>query len=262
MPYTNARLKKYPQKTVIQVASRDIFPVGETESRQYPVSPKGEAKDPERAQAESRRRAAAAVRDIALCNRFEFMFTWTLNPELIDRYNSNVVYKKVRTCLSNMVQRHSFSYIAIPEYHKPDKQGQRGIHLHGLCTLGSVEIQRATSPKGQPITDKSGRPVFNMISWKWGFSTCVPLDSHYEQAINYVVKYISKGEAKIFGKWYLASRGLKKRPDIITLAPVPYLEFKDEAKMKVHIQNETEIYPSVYMISEELPELERENKNE
>lgn len=32
--------------------------------------------------------------------------------------------------------------------------------------------------------------------------------------------------------------------------------------MKVHIQNETEIYPSVYMISEELPELERENKNE
>lgn len=54
----------------------------------------------------------------------------------------------------------------------------------------------------------------------------------------------------------------EKGPDIITLAPVPYLEFKDEAKMKVHIQNETEIYPSVYMISEELPELERENKNE
>lgn len=263
LAYTNARLKAYPQKTVIQVASREIFPSGGPEPRPYSIPPKGKAKDPERSLAESKRRATAKVRDIALCNEFSHMFTWTIDPNMVDRFNPQEVYKKVRIFLSNMVQRCNFQYIAIPEYHKkPDEQGRRGIHLHGLCTLGSVEIQRATSPKGQPITDKQGRPVYNMNGWKWGFSTCVLLDGNYERAVSYVSKYISKGTEKIFGKWYLASRGLKKGPDIITLAPVPYLEFKDEAKMKVHIQNETEIYPSVYMISEELPELERENKNE
>lgn len=241
----------------MQVASRDIFPMGAPEPRPYSVPPKGKAKDPERAQAESKRRATAKVRDIALCNEFSHMFTWTIDPNMVDRFNPQEVYKKVRIFLSNMVQRCDFQYIAIPEYHKkPDEQGRRGIHLHGLCTLGTLQIQRALSPKGKPVTDKQGRPVYNMNGWKWGFSTCVPLDSNYEKAVNYIVKYISKGNEKIFGKWYLSSRGLKKRPDIITLEPVPYFTFRDEEKLKVHLQNEVEIYPTVHLISEELPQME------
>lgn len=260
MSYTNARIKVYPQKATIQVASRDIFPVGEPEPRPYSVPSAGKAKNPERALAESRRRAAAKVRDIALCNSFQYMFTWTLNGKLIDRYNAEQIYKKVRAFLTNAVQRKGFEYIAIPELHDLDEHGGRAIHLHGLCKLGAVPIERAVSPKGNLITDKAGRPVYNMVSWAWGFSTCVPLDGHYEQAINYVVKYISKGKAKIFGKWFLSSRGLKKGPDIITLEPVPYLEFKDEEKLKVHIQTETEIYPTVRLITEELPKMEDNNE--
>ena len=249
VPYTNARLKKYPLKAVLQVASRDIFPIGEAEPRGYSVSAKGKAKNPERAQAESRRRAAAAVRDIALCNQFSHMFTWTIDPNLVDRHSPEEVYQKVRIFLSNAVQRYGFSYIAIPEYHKPDEQGQR-------------EVRRALSPKGKPITDKQGRPVYNMTNWKWGFSTCVPLDGHYEQAVNYVVKYIAKGEEKIFGKWYLSSRGLKKGPDIFPLESVSYPDFRDEEKLKVHLQSEIEIYPTVHLISEELPPMEDIENNE
>ena len=107
----------------------------------------------------------------------------------------------------------------------------------------------------------SGHIIAGNLDWKWGFSTCVPLDEHYERATSYVTKYITKGEEKIFGKWYFCSRNLIKKPDIVTLEPISYHEFRDENKLKVHIQNETEIYPSVYMISEELPELESE-KNE
>ena len=245
----------------MQVASRAIFPVGEPEQRPYSVPQKGKAKDPERSLAESRRRAAAKVRDIALCNSFQYMFTWTLNGKLIDRYNAEQIYKKVRAFLTNAVQRKGFEYIAIPELHDLDEHGGRAIHLHGLCKLGAVPIERAVSPEGKMLTDKSGRPVFNMTSWAWGFSTCVPLDEHYERATSYVTKYITKGEEKIFGKWYLCSRNLIKKPDIVTLEPISYNDFRDENKLKVHIQNETEIYPSVYMISEELPELESE-KNE
>ena len=95
-----------------------------------------------------------------------------------------------------------------------------------------------------------------MLDWKWGFSTCVALDDHYERAINYVVKYIAKGNEKIFGKWYLSSRGLKKGPDILSLEPIPYNDFRSEEKLKVHLQTETEIYPTVHLISEELPQME------
>ena len=256
MPYTNARLKKYPQKAVIQVASQDIFPVDEAEPRCYSVPSMVRAKDPERSLAESKRRATAKVRDIALCNNFEFMFTWTLNPELIDRYDANIIHKKVRAFLSNAVQRKGFAYVAVPELHDLDKCGRRAIHLHGLCKLGTVKIERAISPKGKPLTDKAGRPIYNMLDWKWGFSTCVALDDHYERAINYVVKYIAKGNEKIFGKWYLSSRGLKKGPDILSLEPIPYNDFRSEEKLKVHLQTETEIYPTVHLISEELPQME------
>ena len=256
MSYTNARIKVYPQKATIQVASRDIFPVGEPEPRPYSVPSAGKAKNPERALAESRRRAAAKVRDIALCNNFEFMFTWTLNPKLIDRYDADIVHKKVRAFLSNAVQRKGFEYVAVPELHDLDKCGGRAIHLHGLCKLGAVKIERAVSPKGKPLTDKAGRPIYNILDWKWGFSTCVPLDFGYEKAVNYITKYITKDEQKVFGKWYLSSRGLKKRPDIFPLEPIPYLEFRNETKLKVHLQTETEIYPTVHLISEELPKTE------
>lgn len=45
------------------------------------------------------------------------------------------------------------------------------------------------------------RPVYNMLDWKYGFSTCVPLDENYERTANYIVKYITKSDSgKIFGE--------------------------------------------------------------
>ena len=54
--YTNARLKAYPAKTVMQVASKDIFPLSSDTrvTRPYEVSPPGKAKNPERSLAESK----------------------------------------------------------------------------------------------------------------------------------------------------------------------------------------------------------------
>ena len=47
---------------------------------------KGHAEDPERSMQSSRSRAKAAVRDIALCNRFGYFFTGTLSRDETDRY--------------------------------------------------------------------------------------------------------------------------------------------------------------------------------
>ena len=258
--YTNARLKAYPAKTVMQVASKDIFPLSSDTrvTRPYEVSPPGKAKNPERSLAESKRRAVAHVRDIALCNHFGFMLTWTLDGTLIDRYDPATVYKKTRYFLSNAVQRKGFQYILVPEYHRRKaNEPTPAIHMHGLCILGNVPIARAISPAGKLIYDDAGRPVYNMVAWKWGFTSCVPIDEQYERAANYVVKYINKSNEKIFGKWFLSLRDLIKSPEIIPLAPVDYTDFRDPVKLKVHEQNEAEIYPGLSIVSEEYPALEQ-----
>ena len=96
---SNARLKEYPVITVLQVANYPVFrkPGYEPRQRGYDVPSKGEATDPERSKESSRARARAAVRDIALCNRFSFFFTWTLDKELVDRYDPEIISKKVQT---------------------------------------------------------------------------------------------------------------------------------------------------------------------
>ena len=95
-----------------------------------------------------------------------------------------------------------------------------------------------------------------MPTWKYGFSTAVPLDKQYERTVNYVTKYITKSDQKIFGKWYLSSRGLKKSPEIIPLEPIQYDQFRDDEKLKMHIQNEHQIYPNgPRLLTEEMPPL-------
>ena len=263
--YTNARIKSYPSKAVVQVANQSIFPLipGVSQPREYDVSPPGMAADPDRSREESQRRAAARVRDIALCNRFEYFFTWTLDGSLIDRYDSEAIYVKVRNFLGNAVKRKGFYYVLVPEYHTL-KEGEEppAIHMHGLCSLGDVPITRALDKAGRPLSDKHGRPIYNMTAWTWGYSTCVPLDENYERAANYIVKYITKSEEKIFGKWYLSSRNLIKHPEIIPLDAMRYDEFRDCEKLKNKVQYEAKIYDDcnggLYLITEEFPPLQPE----
>lgn len=259
--YTNARIKEYPKSLVKQVATGAIFPLipGESKPRRYPVSPPGQAKDKDHSLAVSMRRAKSKVRDLAICNSFEYFFTVTIDPKLLDRYDAKAVYSKVRTFLSHMVQRKDFSYLIVPEYHEQKSGEDRpAIHLHGLCNLGEVRIERARGKSGRRLT-KGGRPIYNILDWKYGFSTCSPIDPDtYERAVNYVVKYITKGNGesgKVFGKFYLHSRNLVKGPNTYPLAPENYDEFRDEEKLKAHIQHEGELYSGLRVLSEEFPKI-------
>ena len=258
---TNARIKRYPQMDLLQVANSPIFPVGDYEmldswdghKRMYDVPAKGQASDPQRSLEESKRRARSKVRDIALCNQFDYMFTWTLDGDVVDRYDPQAVYKKMRGFLSNATQRKDFTYVCIPEYHAlKDGEKKPAIHFHGLCSLGQVKIAPALLPSGDQRHDKAGRPVFNMTDWSLGFSTCVPLDANYEKAVSYITKYITKQEEKIFGKWYLSSRAIKKGPDILPIdSDVDFETFRDPEKLATNQQYETTAFLDVKIVSEE-----------
>lgn len=209
---SNARVKSYPVCSVLQVANAPIFRDSgwEPKQRLYDVPSKGKAKNAARSLEVSRARARGAVRDIALCNPFTHFFTWTLDAKLVDRYNDEAVKRKLENTLRNLVRRRSFRYVCVPERHKDG-----ALHFHGLCILGSVCLERASSPGGRLLSTNRGQPIFNMKDWPWGFSTCIPIDENYMRAVNYLLKYLTKDGEKIFGKWYLSARDLRKKPDIL-----------------------------------------------
>lgn len=245
---TNARLKVYPSLTVLQVANDTIFRESgwEEAKRSFSVPKKGEGKNPERSLLSSMHRAKAAVRDIALCNHFEYFFTGTLSPEKVDRYDSEEVYKKVSSFLKNASYRKGFQYVIVPELHTDG-----AIHFHGMCNLGTLSIQRAVSPKGTQLTTERGQPIFNLLDWKLGFSECVRIDENYARTCNYLTKYITKDCKKIFGKWYLSSRNLQKKPEKILLDCMDYDAFlveNDDAPI-------IPIYRDVYIAQKELKEV-------
>lgn len=225
---SNARIKSYPSFDTLQVANESIFRAKgyeeQTPHRGYLVPSKGNAKDPERSMESSRSRARAAMRDIALCNSFQYFFTWTLDPALIDRYDVEVVKSKVTNFLKNKARRNQFSYLCVAERHKDG-----AIHFHGLCNLGTVKLKRAVNKhSGAEMVARSGQPIYNMEDWKLGYSTCIPVDENYERTCNYLMKYISKGAEKIFGKWYFSSRDLRKRPDVSLVYGMDYTAFSEE----------------------------------
>lgn len=212
---SNARVKLYPRQQVLQVSNAPIFRERgwEPRKRQYAVPSKGCAADPERSKESSIARARAAVRDIALCNCFDHFFTWTLDGKRVDRYDPEAVGAKMRNLLKNLSYRKGFQYVLVPELH-----ADGAIHMHGLCNLGRVRVVQAINPHtGAPLFASPWQPIYNMQDWPLGYSTCIPIvggEEGYQKTCNYLVKYLSKGTEKIFGKRYYSSRDLTKRPPV------------------------------------------------
>lgn len=274
---TNARLKIYPSQTVLQICSKAIFPTGNwepvespyetltssqqgdnqsqsepsTHERKTPQSKKDSASTNPQAKQSAQARARRAVYDIALLNPWDWMFTWTLDPQKVDRYDPDEVCRYLKPALSNLHQRKGFVYLLVPEYHtlKPGEK-RPGIHFHGLCRFDSVKLERATK-RGKPRFDKHGKPVYNMTDWPYGWSTVVPLDEDCQKVAAYIAKYITKQPDKILGKYYLSSRDLVKEPKIIPLLQgVDYLAFRNDDKLMSGVQQEINLFSDVYLLSE------------
>lgn len=149
----------------------------------------------------ARRRAAAAVRDLGLCNDWAWFVTLTLSPERIDRYDPAEVVRHLNHWLDNNVRRRGLAYVLVPEHHKDG-----AIHFHGFFN-GALEAV----PSGH--RDRAGHPVYNLPGWGWGFSTAIALYGERRAAVGYVCKYIGKQGDKIGGRWYY-SGGELRRPEI------------------------------------------------
>lgn len=150
--------------------------------------------------ARSKRRAKAAVRDIALCNEFSYFVTLTLDKKRVDRYDMKEITRKLNAWCSNQVQRRGLRYVLVPERHQDG-----AIHFHGFFNDALAAVDSGVV--------QGGHRVYNLPAWSLGFTAAIALYGDYHKAVAYVCKYISKAGDKPGGRWYYSGGDLK-RPEV------------------------------------------------
>ncbi len=191
----------------------------------------------------SLRRAKQNAFDLVLSNPdLDTFCTFTYAPDSVEDKNSyDDCYEKLKTWLSNAVQRRNHKYVLVPERHKSG-----AIHFHSICNRDSLDLVLAyNANNGRPLTH-NGKPIYNVNNWKYGFSTAEKISDSTddrEAVSKYIFKYMGKqnGE-KIGGRFFLHGGDLQK----------PFCcygdseeEFFADASNRPTYQTENEVLPGV-----------------
>lgn len=139
------------------------------------------------------RRTKELVQDIVLCNDFEWFATFTFNPKKVNRYNFYACSSAMRRWFSHQRERSLergivLKYLVIPEQHKDG-----AWHFHALISGYTGQLHKTGN------YTQNGRSVYNITSFRSGFTTAVPIDSK-EGVSSYITKYITKAFVKTFNK--------------------------------------------------------------
>lgn len=149
-------------------------------------------------------RTKTLVRDIVLANEFELFCTFTFDPKKVDSFKFFSCWRVMSTWLHHQRDKSrekgiEFKYLIIPEQHKSGRW-----HFHAL-----ISGYTSTLKPSKQLTN-SLRPVYNMTSFRSGFTTAVQIDSK-EGVSNYVTKYITKDFIKTFNqRRFFCSRNLNR----------------------------------------------------
>lgn len=222
--YHNTQIKIYPDGAVCTAYSAPI--IRESGWEEAAPRPRVPAKSPDhKAEGDSlersKRRARAAVFDYARATQLGVFVTFTLDKNKIDRYDKDIIFKKLRYWLDNNVRRRGLAYIVVPEYHKDG-----ALHFHGLINdalplldSGTVKVNGRKKPykprslaERKKLLDNGARIIYNLPAWSYGFSTAVKIGDTLEdrfRTYQYVCKYITKSDEKIGGRWYYSGGALR-----------------------------------------------------
>lgn len=220
----NGRAKLYPSKngalTIVEemVCSNFIFNPNGLELRGLRGEMKIGKPTPELEKiARSKARANAKIKDLILCNQFDYFVTLTLSPDKVNRNDYDSIIKRLNTYLANRVKRNGLYYVGVPELHK-----KGGFHFHFLMNdcLPLVDSGTVVRPNGgRPVRTETARKqgyslddcrtVYNLKDWKLGFTTAIRLQGDRRAIARYVGKYITKGQ-KVGGRWYYSGGDLRR----------------------------------------------------
>lgn len=127
-------------------------------------------------------RTKKTVYDIARANCWEWFLTFTFSPDKVDRYSYEECASKMSNWLKYMrKQCPDMVYLVVPEKHKDG-----AFHFHGLFSNCFKLGLRFSG-----YYDNSGRPIFNVGKYNYGFTTATQV-SDSKRAASYLSKYITK----------------------------------------------------------------------
>lgn len=147
-------------------------------------------------------RAKTNIREYALCNKWDFWCTFTINPKKYNRYHLNDYIKDFTEFIHNYNRRkeEKCRYLFIPEQHKDG-----AWHIHGFIS-GITETDI--------YTNKFGYFAWKQYEEKFGFISMTKLDDDIEKLASYCLKYMSKDLEKsvkdLNAHLYYCSKGLNK----------------------------------------------------
>lgn len=175
-------------------------------------------------------RTKTHIKEIVLCNDFEYFATWTINAELQDRFSLDKVVENMKKDLKAYQRKFKdFKYLYIIEKHE-----NGAFHFHGfikgipesefiLYTKDDYDLEKGNKlpyrlikqiEKGEKIyhikffDERKGHNTFSKIKSKIGSSF-------------YILKYITKNPVRTSeNQIYFRSRGLK-------MACTEFLELND-----------------------------------
>lgn len=134
------------------------------------------------------------IRDLALCNDFEYFYTQTFNNE--NRYDLDYCISLVKTRFKAYQRKYNnFKYLVIYEFHK-----DKAIHLHALLKCVANDDLKI---------NEYGYLTFKFME-NLGFNSLSKIRDNLKCA-NYICKYISKDLIKSSkNQRYFCSKGLDK----------------------------------------------------
>lgn len=152
-------------------------------------------------------RTKSTVKELVMCNEWDYWCTFTIDKEKYDRYNLKAYIKDLSRFLLNYNRYcnddEKVKYILIPEQHKDG-----AWHMHGFIK-GIKEKDL--------YTNIHGYLTWKQYESKFGFISMSKLESK-EKASSYMMKYMTKDiEKNVTGlnaHMYYASKGLKHATEL------------------------------------------------
>lgn len=150
--------------------------------------------EPEEVQRVSLSRTKRHIRELALCNGFEYFATLTVDSANADRFSLTDCQDLLRKKLKKLKRKNSdFAYLFITEKHK-----NGAFHFHGLVKGINDFYINSNGYLSHEVFDEIGFNSFSKIH-------------DFEKTCNYITKYITKDCIKNeHNQIYFCSRGLKK----------------------------------------------------
>lgn len=186
--YYNVRVIDYGDSTQLRIYNKPVVrgcqdKIVDDDSVEFDVSTEILEKRHNHSVISTMNRTKNKIYSVSRANEWELFVTFTFDPLKVDRTDYDLCSSKVREYLHYIRRKYApdLKYICVPELHND------GIswHVHALLAdIGSLKLIDSGIVK-------SGKCIYNIDSWKWGFSTASYIESS-ERVSSYICKYITK----------------------------------------------------------------------